>query len=104
MTSEAPTLEALTARIRAAFPQLPFKHARLIGHGDDNLVVVLDDKFAAELNLLAKLTPLSPIPLPHYEYVSEERDFGVYQQIQGQEMTSAVFAAMPSPDQRKVLS
>jgi aminoglycoside 2''-phosphotransferase len=118
VTSEAPTLEALTARIRAAFPQLPFKHARLIGHGDDNLVVVLDDtwvarfprndeyhgRFAAELNLLAKLAPLSPIPLPHYEYVSEERDFGVYQQIQGQEMTSAVFAAMPPPDQRKVLS
>jgi aminoglycoside phosphotransferase (APT) family kinase protein len=118
VTSETPTLDALTARICAAFPQLPFARATLIGHGDDNLVVVLDDtwiarfprndeyrgRFAAELNLLAKLAPHSPIPLPHYEYVSEERDFGVYRKIQGREMMSAVFVGMPPPDQRKVLS
>jgi aminoglycoside 2''-phosphotransferase len=118
VTSEAPTLEELIARLRAAFPQLPFTHATLIGHGDDNVVVVLDGKwiarfprndayrgrFAAELNLLATLAPLSSVPLPHYEYVSEERDFGVYRKIQGREMTSAVFAAMPPPNQRKVLS
>lgn len=118
MTFEAPTREELTARIRAAFPQLPFTRTTLIGHGDDNLVVVLDDswiarfprneeyrgRFAAELNLLAKLAPLSPVPLPHYEYVSEARDFGVYRKIQGWEMTSAVFAALAPRDQRQVLS
>ena len=118
MTSETPTLEELTARIRAAFPQFPFAHATLIGHGDDNLVVVLDGewiarfsrndeyrgRFAAELNLLDKLAPLSPIPLPHYAYVSEERDFGIYRKILGREMRPAVFAAMPPSEQRMVLS
>jgi aminoglycoside 2''-phosphotransferase len=117
VTSDA-TLEALTARIRAAFPQLRYTHATLIGHGDDNLVVVLDEdwmarfprtdayrgRFAAELNLLAKLAPLSPVSLPHYEYVSEGRDFGVYRKIQGREMTPDVFAAMPAAEQRMVLS
>ena len=118
MTSEASTLDALTARIRAAFPQLQFTHAKLIGHGDDNLVVVLDDqwmarfprndeyrgRFAAELNLLAKLAPLSCVPVPHYPYVSEGRDFGGYRKIRGREMTPAVFAAMSSADQKAALS
>ena len=117
MTSEAP-LETLTARIRDAFPQLPFTRARLIGHGDDNLIVVLDDtwiarfprndayreRFAAELNLLATLAPLSPVPMPRYEYVSEGRDFGAYRKIQGREMRPDIFAAMAAPDQRRVLS
>jgi aminoglycoside 2''-phosphotransferase len=117
VTSDA-TLEALTARIRAAFPQLPFTRARLIGHGDDNLIVVLDDtwiarfprndayrgRFAAELNLLATLAPLSPVPMPRYEYVSEGRDFGAYRKIQGREMRPDIFAAMAAPDQRRVLS
>jgi aminoglycoside 2''-phosphotransferase len=111
-------LEELTARIRDAVPQLPFTRALLIGHGDDNVVVVLDGKwiarfprndayrgrFAAELNLLSQLAPLSPVPLPHYEYVSKGRDFGVYRKIQGREMRPDIFAAMPLPDQRMVLS
>ena len=117
MTSEAP-LETLTARIRDAFPQLPFTHATLIAQGDDNLIVVLDDtwiarfprndayrgRFAAELNLLAQLSPLSPIRVPQYEYVAEGRDFGIYRRIAGTEMTPAVFAAMSAPDRRETIS
>ena len=118
MTSEAPSLEALTARIRTAFPQLKFTQASLIGHGDDNLVVVLDGewivrfprndeyrgRFAAELNLLAELAPRASLALPHYEYVSEERDFGAYRKIKGREMRPDVFAAISPPDRRAVLA
>lgn len=111
-------METLTARIRDAFPQLPFTRATLIGQGDDNLIVVLDDtwivrfprndayrgRFAAELNLLAQLSPLSPVPVPQYEYVAEGRDFGIYRRIAGTEMTPAVFAAMSAPEQRETIS
>jgi hypothetical protein len=82
--SDAATLGALTARVRDAFPELRFSDAELIGHGDDNLVVVLDGiwiarfprndeyrgRFAAELNLLSKLEPVSPLSVPHYSYVA----------------------------------
>jgi len=118
VTSEVPTLEQLTTRIGVAFPQLQFKRAALIDHGDDNLVVMLDGdwivrfprtdeyrgRFAAELNLLAKLAPLSPVPVPQYVHVAEGQAFGAYRRIQGREMTPAAFAAMAAADQRSLLS
>jgi len=117
-TSESPTLEALVVRIRVAFPQLAFSKAELIGSGEDNLVVVLDDeqiarfprkveyrgRFAAELNLLSKFSPISPLPVPRYERVSPDRSFGVYERIKGAEMTVEVFSTMAPADQRIALA
>ena len=107
-TFESATLDELVARIRGAFPQLAFADARLIGTGDDNLVVVLDEKwvarfprsaeyrgrFAAELNLLSKLATSLPLPVPRYDQVSDDRSFGIYRLIRGREMTPQVFASM----------
>ncbi len=118
MTSEAPTLEDLIARIRAAFPELSLTNAELITHGDDNLVVVLDQewvvrfprngeylaRFAAELNLLAKFAPLSPLPIPHYEFVANDKSLGAYRMIVGSEMSPAMFDAMSRQAQRTALS
>jgi aminoglycoside 2''-phosphotransferase len=110
--------EALTARIRAAFPQTRFTNAVLIRQGEDNLVVVLDGewivrfprndehrgRFTAELNLLARLAPISPLPVPRYVHVTDERDFGAYRMIRGREMSPAVFAAMSPQEQGEALS
>jgi aminoglycoside 2''-phosphotransferase len=118
VTSDAAALGALTARVRGAFPDLHFSKAELIGYGEDNLVVVLDgiwiarfprnddyqSRFGAELNLLTRLAPISPIPVPHYVYVASDRSFGAYRKIEGREMTPALFAAMSHPDQRSALS
>jgi aminoglycoside 2''-phosphotransferase len=117
-TSDGPTLEGLTARIRDAFPRLEFSRAELIGTGEDNLVVVLDGeriarfprngeyrgRFAAELNLLSKLAPISPLPVPRYEQVSADRSVGVYQRIAGREMTPEVFSTMAPADRKIALS
>jgi aminoglycoside 2''-phosphotransferase len=117
-TSESLTLDELAGRIRDAFPELHFTNATLIGHGDDNLVLVLDGeriarfprneeyrgRFAAELNLLSTLGPISPLPVPNYESVSPDRSVGVYERINGREMTPEVFAAMTHADQRIALS
>lgn len=116
--SEGQTLEALTARIRDAFPQLHFAKAELVGSGDDNLVVILDgarvvrfprnaeyrDRFATELNLLPKLAPISPVPVPRYEHVSQNRSVGIYELIKGHEMTPEVFSSMAPRDQKIALS
>lgn len=117
MTSETPTLEQLTTRIRAAFPNLGFANAELVTYGDDNLVVLLDRawvvrfprndeyraRFVAELNLLDKLSPVSPLPVPHYEFVADDRSFGAYRMLAGSEMTPLSFNAMPSAAQQTAL-
>lgn len=105
-TSDLPKLEELTARIRGALRALPFTTAELVTYGEDNLIVVLDDKwivrfprneeyrarFAAELNLLDVLGPLSQIPVPRYEHVAPDKSFGAYRRILGAEMTPEQFA------------
>jgi aminoglycoside 2''-phosphotransferase len=116
--SEAPTLDELLAHIREVFPRLVFSTAELIGTGDDNLVVVLDDeqiarfprkaeyrgRFAAELNLLSRLAPISRLPVPRYERVSPDGSVGIYQRIKGREMTVEVFSTMTPADQRLALA
>jgi aminoglycoside 2''-phosphotransferase len=116
--SEDQTLDALTARIRDAFPQLDFLRAELIASGDDHLVVILDgervarfprsaeyrDRFAAERNLLSKLGPISPVRVPRFEQVCRDRSIGIYELIKGREMTPEVFSAMAPGDQKTVLS
>jgi aminoglycoside 2''-phosphotransferase len=118
VTSDAETLGVLTARLRHAFPDLPFSKAELIGSGDDNLVVELDgiwmarfprsndyqSRFGAELSLLTRFAPISPIPVPNYVHVAGDRSFGAYRKIEGREMNPALFAAMSHPDQRSALS
>jgi len=115
--SEAPTLEELIARIRATFPELGFASAARLDHGDDNLVVVLDGqwivrfprneeyqaRFAAELNLLRRLGPISPIAVPQYEFVAPDGSFGAYRRIAGKEMSPARFAAMQPQERRSAL-
>lgn len=116
--SDNPTLDELTARIREVFPRLKFSTAELIGTGDDNLVVVLDGeriarfprkaeyhgRFAAELNLLSRLAPISPLRVPLYERVSPDRSVGIYERIKGREMTVEVFSTMTPAKQRLALA
>jgi aminoglycoside phosphotransferase (APT) family kinase protein len=115
--SETSTLDEFTALIRATFPGLSFANAELVDHGDDNLVIVLDGewivrfprneeylaRFAAELNLLRAFAPLSPLPVPNYEFVAPDKSFGAYRRIRGREMTPALFAVFPPEKRRSAL-
>ncbi len=110
-------LARLVGGIRAEFPELGFTDAVLNDSGEDHAVVVLDDRWVfrfprsaaaaaggvAERRLLAALNPISPIATPRYEYVSRAGDFGGYQMIAGEELTEAVFAALPREAQEGVL-
>jgi len=117
-TSEPPKLDELTARIRGALRALPFTTASLETYGEDNLIVVLDDKwivrfprnddyrarFSAELNLLDVLGPLSELSVPRYEHVSPDKSFGAYRRIPGSELTPARFAALSESDRKDALT
>jgi aminoglycoside 2''-phosphotransferase len=117
VTSEADTLAALTARIRAELPDLQFTNAVLNDYGEDNQVVVADDawivrfprpdnfgRFGAELNLLDEFSKVSLVRVPDYEHVTRDRTFGAYRMIGGVELTPPRFAALRPDVQRNVLA
>jgi aminoglycoside 2''-phosphotransferase len=102
-------LEDLAARIRAAFPALSFTDARLIDEGADHAVVVLDGAwlfrfprderyrtrlFPVELNLLAALGALTPVPIPRYRFIAPNAEFGGYALIRGEPLRPALFASL----------
>jgi aminoglycoside 2''-phosphotransferase len=99
----------LTAKIRSAFPAFSFAQTRLETYGDDNLVLVLDEEwifrfprsqaripfFERELRVLEALRPLSPLPLPDYEFVAPDQSFGGYRMIKGVELRPPRFLRLP---------
>ena len=109
--------ETLEARVRDALPGLAFTLVELNTYGEDNYVLEIDrawivrmprdessrGRFAAELNLLAALDPISPVPVPRYGYVAADRSLGAYRRIDGTELTPPVFALLDAKEQRDLL-
>lgn len=117
MTSDEDLRKQLEERVRDTFPRLAFARARLNAYGEDNHVLMLDGawivrcpraeeqigRFVAELNLLKALRPVSPVPVPHYEFVAPDRSMGAYRLIEGAELTPPLFALLGSTAQDAVL-
>ena len=111
------TAAALAARVRAAFPDLPFSRAALIEKGEDHQVVVLDDRYVfrfprfshhptglrLELAALGALKGRCELPMPDYRYVAPEGAFAGYEMIDGVELPPERFAALDRQAQERVL-
>jgi aminoglycoside 2''-phosphotransferase len=114
---ESPDTAELIARVREEFPNLAFCDARLVNRGDDHFVLVLDGEwvirfprteaykasFQNELRLLAALCTLSAVPVPNYELVPRQRDFGGYRMIQGEASGEDRFAALDPGIQHTII-
>jgi aminoglycoside 2''-phosphotransferase len=110
-------LDALTARIAAAFPDLAFARAALNDEGEDHAVVILDDAwvfrfprteerrvlFETEMELLKHIGAETPVPVPQYAHVAPGAAFGGYAMIKGRPLTAAAFQAISQPGQARVL-
>jgi len=110
-------LAALTARIRAAFPDLAFDNATLNELGEDHAVVMIDDAWvfrfprgpeaasfaAGERRVLDALAPVSNLRVPRYERIAPDASFAGYRKIEGNELTEARFATMPRRVQERVI-
>jgi aminoglycoside 2''-phosphotransferase len=117
LTSDDDLRQMLEARVRDALPGLAFTLVELNTYGEDNYVLEIDrawvvriprdetgrGRFAAELNLLAALGPVSQIAVPRYGYVAADHSMGAYRRIDGAEMTPPVFALLGADAQRDVL-
>ena len=88
-------------KITAEFPDLKYESAKLITHGWDNNIVILDNafvfrfprndeyvkKFKVEVNLIHYLQDKVSIAIPNYRYLSKDRSFGGYPFIAGEVLT-----------------
>jgi aminoglycoside phosphotransferase (APT) family kinase protein len=118
VTSESDIRPQLEARLREGIPGLRYERAELDDYGEDHQILTLDGawvvrfarniedlaRFGAELTLLEALRKVTPVAVPHYEFVAPDRSFGAYRRIAGHEMTPAVYGALDAGKQRRVLS
>jgi aminoglycoside 2''-phosphotransferase len=95
-------------KIKTHFPEVDVDNPKLITHGWDNDVVVLNNKlifrfprtdeykkrFKAEVKLLKYLISKVSVPIPQYTYLSDDLSFGGYRMIQGVNLSSDVFKVL----------
>ena len=93
-------LENLIQKIKAEFPDIQYSNAKLITHGWDNDVVILDntfifrfprnneyqDRFKVEVRLLEYLKDKVNVAIPEYAYISQDKTWGGHYMIQGEEL------------------
>ena len=95
------------------FPDVSYKKSRIIRHGYDNIVIILDEvtvfrfpsdsylsRFKAEVRLLEKLSSRVSAPVPHYMYRMKDDSFGGYKKLDGMFMKKTAFRALPKTSKK----
>lgn len=90
--------------ITEQFPQLTYSTSRLLKHGWDHDVVILDEqlvfrfprkeyleKFQTEVRILDALFGSIELPLPRYMYKTKDLSFGGYSLIEGTPLRQSLF-------------
>jgi aminoglycoside 2''-phosphotransferase len=109
--------EFLLQNIANNFPQLKWKEYRVLTHGWDHIVVVLDGKIIFrfpkdkrykgrvqnEIELLKYLKKRLDVGIPEYIYVPRNRSFGGYGMLSGRELTCQRFRRL-SPSQKDAVA
>lgn len=102
----APLKTRLLGKIAEHFPELRYERAQLNQQGWDNYVIILDDRlvfrfprnayraerFQVELKLLDHLKDRSPLPVPDYSYLPDDKSFGGYPLINGRPLRRSTVA------------
>lgn len=109
MADETRPVEELVDKIRNEFSDFTFTNVHpILNKGDDHAVLILDNEwvfrfpksesytasFKHELEILDALRPRTVVSIPNYEYVSQNKGFGGYKMIQGDELTPELFATL----------
>lgn len=108
--------EFLLQRIASGFPQLKWKEHRVLTHGWDHVVVVLDEKIVFrfpkdkgyrdrvqnEIGLLKYLKKRLNVGIPEYTYLPADRSFAGYGMLRGRELTSPRFRRLSLPGKEAV--
>jgi aminoglycoside 2''-phosphotransferase len=98
--------ERFLALIRADFPSLEIRDARLVTNGWDNDVVIVNEeyvfrfpaepsaRFDVEIAVLNKLRGGTTLAIPVVEFIGRSAQYIGYRTVRGTELTAAVYAGL----------
>ena len=98
--------------IKNNFPQIQWKRYRILTHGFDHVIIVLDEKIIFrfpksktyktrlkdEIQLLNYLKKKVKVGIPEYTYISKDKIIAEYNMVRGQELTTSRFRKLSASD------
>ncbi|MCA9372317.1 aminoglycoside phosphotransferase family protein [Candidatus Woesebacteria bacterium] len=108
--------EFFIQKIKNDFPQLKWKKYRVLTHGFDHVIIVLDEKiifrfpkdkeykaeFENEIQLLHYLTKKVKVGIPEYNYISKDKSIAGYDMVRGRELTASRFRRLSASEKDTV--
>jgi aminoglycoside 2''-phosphotransferase len=109
-------VDLLLRRIKDEFPEIKWKNHRIVTHGWDHLVVILDgkmvfrtpkdsrykNKLKYEIELLRYLRNKVKVGIPNYDYVSRDRTLAGYNMLMGRELSDSRFRGLDAGEREIV--
>jgi len=107
--------EFFLQQIKNEFPQIKWNKYRIVTHGWDHVVIILDKKlifrfpknkdykkdFENEIQLLYYLKKKVNVGIPAYDYVSKNKSFAGYKILNGLELKLSQFRHFPASEKEK---
>lgn len=97
--------EFFIQKIKNDFPQIKWEKYRILNHGFDHVIIILDEKiifrfpkdkeyksvFENEIQLLHHLKKKVKVGIPEYKYISKDKSIAGYDMVPGRELTASRF-------------
>lgn len=104
--------EFFLQKIKNDFPQIKWKKHRILTHGFDHIIIVLDEKiifrfpkdkkyksaFENEIQLLHYLKKKVRVGIPEYNYISKDKSIAGYDMVGGRELTLSRFRKLSASE------
>jgi aminoglycoside phosphotransferase (APT) family kinase protein len=104
--------ELYIQKIKNDFPQIKWKKHRILKHGWDHVIIVLDEKiifrfpkgkkykdeFQNEIQLLHYLKKKIKVGMPEYKYISKDKSIAGYNMVRGRELTASRFRKLSASE------
>ena len=104
--------EFFLQRIKNDFPQIRWEKHRILTHGFDHVIIILDEKiifrfpkdkeyksaFENEIQLLHYLKKKVQVDIPKYNYISKDKSIAGYDMVSGRELTVSRFRRLTASE------
>jgi len=108
--------ELYLQKIKNDFPQIKWEKHRILTHGWDHVIIVLDEKiifrfpkdkkykdeFQNEIQLLRYLKKKVSVGIPEYKYISKDKSIAGYDMVRGRELTASRFRRLSASEKDAV--
>ena len=109
--------EFFLQQIKNDFPQIKWKKYRVLTHGFDHIIIVLDEKiifrfpkdkeykaeFENEIQLLHYLKKKVNVGIPEYNYISKDKSIAGYDMVRGRELTASQFRRLSASEKDTII-